>query len=158
MDALIVVPLVLLLFYLHYYFTDHDTVIDKDRKRFAEGIALFESGEYSAAHAYFDQKVKENRKSALAYAYRGKCNLKDGNLYSALYHFTEALSFDNTLVEVHLEKGLIHFQLEEYKEAFLSFDKAVWFSRGANADALHWRTEAHQKLQPSVVSDKNQEI
>lgn len=158
MDALIVVPLILVLFFLHYYFTDHDTVIDKDRKRFAEGIALFESGNTTAAHAYFDQKVKENRKSALAYSYRGKCNLQDGNLYSALYDFTEALSFDNTLVEVHLDKGRVHFQLEEYKEAFLSFDKAVWFSRGSVADALHWRTEAHQKLPPSTVADKGQEL
>lgn len=158
MDALIVVPLVLVLFYLHYYFTDHETVIDKDRKRFAEGIALFEAGDYSAAQTYFDQKIKENRKSALAYAYRGKCNLRDGNLYSALYDFTEALSFDNTLVEVHLDKGRVHFQLEEYKEAFLSFDKAVWFSRGSAADALHWRTEAHQMLQPSEMFDKNQAV
>lgn len=158
MDALIVVPLVLLLFYLHYYFTDHETVMDKDRKRYAQGIALFESGNTTAAYTYFDQKVKENRKSALTYLYRGKCNLKDGNLYSALYDFTEALSFDNTLVEVHLEKGLIHFQLEEYKDAFLSFDKAVWFSRGTNDEALLWRTEAHQKLQPSLINDKNQEL
>ncbi len=156
MDAIFVVPLVLTLFFLHYYFTDHDTVIDKDRKRYAEGIALFEAGNFTAAYTYFDQRLKENRKSALAYEYRGKCNLKDGNLYSALYDFTEALSFENTLVEVHLEKGKIHVELGEYQEAFLSFDKAVWFSRGTNADAMHWRTVVYQKMNPSETETKKE--
>ncbi|WP_428660510.1 tetratricopeptide repeat protein [Runella sp.] len=154
MDAIFVVPLILTLFFLHYYFTDHDTVIDKDRKRFADGISLFEAGNYTDAYTYFDQKLKENRKSALAYEYRGKCNLKDGNLYSALYDFTEALSFDNTLVDVHLEKGKIHYQLQEFNEAFLSFDKAVWFSRGGNAEALELRTNVYRKLHPSVETEK----
>ncbi|RDB03147.1 tetratricopeptide repeat protein [Runella aurantiaca] len=158
MDALIVVPLVVILFFLHYYLTDHDTPIDKDRKRFAEGIALFESGDYTAAYAYFDQKIKENRKSALAYEYRGKCNLEDGNLYSALYDFTEALSFDNTLVEVHLKKGLVHYELGEWNNAYLSLDKAVWFSRGENADALHWRTVVYQQLHPAGATEQYRKI
>lgn len=147
MDAIFVVPLVVFLLILKYYLTDHDTATDKDRKRYAEGIALFEAGDYAAAFAYFNQKLKENRKSALAYMYRGKCNLEDQNLYSALYDFTEALSFDTTLSEVHLEKGKILYQLEEYNDAFLSLDKAVWFSRGKNTDALYWRNLVHEKIE-----------
>ncbi len=145
MDVIIVVPLVVSLLLLRYYLADHDTPTDKDRKRYTEGIAMFEAGDYVAAQAYFDQKVKQNRKSALAYAYRGKCNLKADNLYSALYDFTEALSFDTTLSDVHFEKGKVHFQLGEYHDAYLSFDKAVWFSRGKNTDALHWRAVTHAK-------------
>jgi tetratricopeptide (TPR) repeat protein len=131
---------------VRYYVTDHDTVIDKDRKRFAEGIALYEAGNFLEAHVYFDQKVKENRKSALAYAYRGKCNRKDGNMYSAMYDFTESLSFDTTIDDVHLEKGMLHYEFEEYNDAFLSFDKAVWFSRGETPEAFRWRALARLKL------------
>ncbi len=71
-----------MLFFLHYYLTDHDTPIDKDRKRFAEGIAMFESGNYAAAYAYFDQKVKENRNSALAYTYRHSPLVSENFVYS----------------------------------------------------------------------------
>ena len=154
MDVIVVVPLVVFLLVLKYYLTDHDTVSDKDRKRYAEGIELFEAGDYAAAFAYFSQAIKENRKSAIAYIYRGKCHLKEENLHSALYDFTQALSFDTTLSDVHLEKGKILYQLEEIHEAFLSFDKAVWFSRGTNTDALHWRTVAHEKLNPSSEAEK----
>jgi tetratricopeptide (TPR) repeat protein len=144
MDVIFVVPLVVFLLVLQYYRTDHDTPADKDRKRYAEGIALFEAGNYAVAFTYFNQAVKENRKSAIAYTYRGKCHLMDEKLHSALYDFTQALSFDTTLSEVHLEKGKVLYQLEEFNDAFLSFDKAVWFSRGKNADALHWRSIVHE--------------
>jgi tetratricopeptide (TPR) repeat protein len=154
MDVIFVVPLVIFLLVLQYYRTDHDTAADKDRKRYAEGIELFDAGNYAAAFAYFNQKIKENRKSAIAYTYRGKCHLKEENLHSALYDFTQALSFDTTLSDVHLEKGKVLYQLEEFNEAFLSFDKAVWFSRGSNTDALHWRNLAHEKFNPSSKTEK----
>lgn len=131
---------------LRYHLTDHDTPTDKDRKRLSEGIELFDKQAYNEAYTYFDRKIKEYRKSAIAYAYRGKCNLKAENLYSALYDFSEALSFDNTLPEVHLDKGIVLFRLTEYNNAFLSFDKAVWFSRGEEPESLRWRALARLKL------------
>jgi hypothetical protein len=107
MDAIVVVPLVVFLLILKYYLTDHDTATDKDRKRYAEGIALFEAGDYALLPLpTFDQILKENRKSALAYAYQRQMSIwKTTTSHSALYDFTEALSFDTTLSEVHLEKG-----------------------------------------------------
>lgn len=140
---------------VRYYTTDHDTPSEKDRKRLAEGIALFEAGRFSEAQVYFDQKVKENRRSAIAYAYRGKCNVKDDNTYSALYDFAEALSFDTTLDEVHLEKGTLHYQLGEYNDAFLCFDKAVWFSRGETPDAFRWRALARLKLHQHSQAERD---
>lgn len=154
MDVIFVVPLVVSLLVLRYYLADHDTPIDKDRKRFTDGIALYEAGDYAKARAYFDQKIKENRKSALAYAYRGKCNLQAENLYSALYDFTEALSFESNLPDIHFERGKVHFQLDEYQEAYLAFDKAVWFSRGSHAEAMQWRTKVYRLLHPEKVTEK----
>jgi tetratricopeptide (TPR) repeat protein len=131
---------------IRYHLTDHDTPTEKDRKRLSEGIELFEKQAYTEAHSYFDRKIKEYRKSAIAYAYRGKCNLKADNLYSALYDFSEALSFDNTLPEVHLDKGIVLYRLAEYNNALLCFDKAVWFSRGEEPESLRWRALARLKL------------
>ncbi|MFN8344552.1 MAG: hypothetical protein U0X91_06100 [Spirosomataceae bacterium] len=147
MDVVFVLPLIIFLLVLQYYRTDHDTATDKDRKRCAEGISLFDSGNYAAAFAYFNRYLQENRKSALAYTFRGKCRLKEENYHSALYDFNQALSFDTTLWDVHLEKGKIHYQWDEYRDAFLSLDKAVWFSRGKNAEALQWRNLANAKLE-----------
>ncbi|MFN8349227.1 MAG: hypothetical protein U0X91_29775 [Spirosomataceae bacterium] len=146
METFLLIFLLIPYLVIRYHLTDHDTPTDKDRKRLSEGIHLFENQAYAEAHAYFDKKLKEYRKSAIAYAYRGKCNLKADNLYSALYDFSEALSFDNTLHEVHLDKGIVLYRLEEYNNAFLSFDKAVWFSRGEVPESLRWRALARLKL------------
>jgi tetratricopeptide (TPR) repeat protein len=145
-ETFLLIFLLIPYFVIRYHLTDHDTPTEKDRKRLSEGIELFEKQEYTEAHAYFDRKIKEYRKSAIAYAYRGKCNFKADNLYSALYDFSEALSFDNTLPEIHLDKGIALYCLAEYNNAFLSFDKAVWFSRGEAPESLRWRALARLKL------------
>jgi len=145
MDVVIVLPIIVFLLVLRYYITDHETAVDKDRKQYAEGIALYEAQDYKEAFGYFNQVLTKNRKSALAFAYRGKCNKQEENFHSALYDFTQALSYDNTLVEVHLNKGEVLYQLKEYNDAFLSFDKAVWFSRGKNSEAIRWRNLAEEK-------------
>lgn len=142
LDAIIVIPLLLAYFVIKYYATDHETTVEKDRKRFVEGIRLYEKGEYTAALQYFDQKVKEYPKAALVYAYRGKCHLQDDNLYTALFNFNQALAFELNLPDILLEKGKIHFTLGEFQEAFLAFDKAAWFTRNKNPEILEWRQRA----------------
>ncbi|MCU0340967.1 MAG: hypothetical protein MUE30_13875 [Spirosomaceae bacterium] len=146
LDAIIVIPLLIGYFLLKYYTTDHQTVVEKDRARFKEGIALYEARKYAEAMHYFDQKMKEYPKSALVYAYRGKCQLADDNLHTALYNFNQALAFELNLPDVLLEKGKIHFTLGEFEEAFLAFDKAAWFTRNKDADIVQWRDRARSKV------------
>ncbi|HEV7349605.1 hypothetical protein [Telluribacter sp.] len=124
---------------IKYHLTDHDTPAEKDFIKFQEGIQLYTQGQCEAAFRYFDQQVKQNPKSAVAYAYRGKCNLHDENYYSAIYDLTQALSYDNTLPGCYLDKGKAHLALREYDCAFREFDKAVWFFHNANADAVRFR-------------------
>jgi tetratricopeptide (TPR) repeat protein len=140
---------------LKYYLTDHDTKAEKDYNRFAEGIALFRRKSFEDAFVYFDQQVKLYPKSAIAYAYRGKCNLLDENYYSALYDLTQALSFDNTLAECYIDKGKVHMALLEFKDAFREFDKAVWFFRNENAEALRLRGLARLRMQQIVQSERD---
>ncbi len=140
---------------LKYYMTDHETKAEKDLVRFAEGIQHFKNGETELAFAYFDQKVKANRKSAVAYAFRGRCNLLHENYYSAIYDLSEAISFDNTLADCYLDKGKAHMALEEFKEAFLEFDKAVWFFRNDSADALRLRGLSRLRMQQFSQSERD---
>ncbi|TDB66999.1 tetratricopeptide repeat protein [Arundinibacter roseus] len=140
---------------IKYYLTDHETKAEKDLKRFEEGVSLVKNGNYEEAFAFFDQMVKANPKSAVAYALRGKCNLHDENYYSALYDFSQALSFDNTLADCYLDKGKAHMAVLEFKEAFREFDKAVWFFRNVNPDALRLRGMARLRMHQFVQSERD---
>ncbi len=139
MEICLVVLLFIPYLFIKYFLTDHDTKADKDLLRFAAGVKLISESDFEAAFHYFDEAVKTNPKSAVAYAYRGKCNLHDENYYSAIYDLSLALSFDNTLADCYLDKGKAHFALKEFEDAFREFDKAVWFFRNEKADALRLR-------------------
>ena len=136
------------IFYLvvRYFVIDHDTQAEKDRLRFAEGINLVQFHRYDEAFAYFNQAIKQHPKSSLAFAYRGKCHLRNENAYSALFDLTVALSLDNTIPDSYLDKGIALFQLNQFGEAFKEFDKAVWYFRGQQPDAIRWRALARMQL------------
>lgn len=127
---------------LRYYFHDHETAAEKDQRRFAEGIGLVQARQFDEALAYFTLMAQQFPKSATVHLFKGRCNLGLGNYYSALYDFSVSLTLDNTLAETYLGKGQAHYHLDEFQQAFLEFDKAVWHTRSANADALRWRAVA----------------
>lgn len=131
---------------MRYFLIDHDTPSDKDRIRFKKGIALVQSRHFIEAHAYFDEAIRQHPKSALAYAYRGKCQLAQENYYSAIYDLTQALSRDNTLADCYLDRGIAYFQVAQLEDAFREFDKAVWFYRDAQPDAYRWRAITRIRL------------
>jgi tetratricopeptide (TPR) repeat protein len=110
----------------------------KDARTYQAGINLVKHKKYEAAFEYFNNVLKDKPKCALAYAYRGKCNLATGDLYAAIYDCTEATSYDHCIAEAYLNKGIALYKLELYKDAFLEFDKAVWHYRN-NAVAFRWR-------------------
>ena len=140
---------------LRYYMVDHDTEADKDRKRFKKGIDLFQQSAITEAHTYFDNAVRLHPKSAIAYAYRGKCQLAQENYYSAIYDLTEALNRDNTLADCYLERGVSYYKTSEFQQAFREFDKAVWHFRDEQPDAYRWRALARIELRqlPQAEND-----
>lgn len=131
---------------LRYYLIDHETASEKDVKRFQEGIRLVKGREIEAAFDYFNEAVQKQPKSAVAYAYRGKCQLLLENHYSAIYDLTQALSRDNTLADCYLDRGIALYRVEQYTEAFREFDKAVWHIRDERPDAYRWRALARIEL------------
>ena len=145
------------IFYLfvRYFVIDHDTAADKDRHRFAEGIYLVQLHRYHEAFHYFDKAVKQHPKSSIAFAYRAKCHLRNGNAYSALFDLTYALSLDNTIPESYLDKGIALYELNQFGEAFKEFDKAVWYFRGQQPDAIRWRAMARMQLDQYTQAQKD---
>lgn len=153
------VALLSLLFVLYltirYYVMDHDTPSEKDQKRFRKGIDLFHSRSIEEAHHYFDEIVRQHPKSAIGYAYRGKCQLAQENYYSAIYDLTQAISRDNTLADCYLDRGIAYYSIDEFQNAFREFDKAVWHFRDEQPDAYRWRALARIQVRqlPQAESD-----
>lgn len=127
---------------IRYFMIDHDTPSEKDQKRFRKGIELVQNRNFPDAHRYFDEAVKQYPKSAIAYAYRAKCQLAQENYYSAIYDLTQAISRDNTLAECYLDRGIAYYNIAEFNSAFREFDKAVWHFRDEQPDAYRWRALA----------------
>lgn len=155
MEICLIILLFIPYLVLKYYLTDHETQADKDRTRYQEGIGYLRDNQLDEAFHFFDKAVKANPKSAVAYAYRGKCNLYEENYYSALYDLAQALSYDNTLAECYLDKGKAHMALCEYREAFLEFDKAVWFFRNEKADAYRLRGVSRLRMHQITQSERD---
>lgn len=131
---------------IRYFFTDHDTASDKDRVRFDKGIKLLKNKEIEPAFTFFNQAVRLHPKSAVAYAFRGRCQLIQDNYYSAIYDLTQALNRDNTLGDCYLDRGVAFYKTHQFPEAFREFDKAVWYLRDEQPDAYRWRALARIQL------------
>jgi tetratricopeptide (TPR) repeat protein len=140
---------------IRYYLVDHDTPSDKDLNRFRKGIEQVSNRKITEAHRYFDEAVRQYPKSAIAYAYRGKCQLIQENYYSAIYDLTQAISRDNTLAECYLDRGIAYYKIDQFNDAFREFDKAVWHFRDEQPDAYRWRALARIQVRqlPQAESD-----
>nr|WP_293842848.1 tetratricopeptide repeat protein [uncultured Arsenicibacter sp.] len=153
------ISLIFLLYFFYlvirYFTMDHDTPADKDRIRFEKGILLLQQREFEQGYEYFNQAVKQNPKSALAYAFRGKCQLANQNYYSAIYDLTQALNRDNTLADSYLDRGIAYYSVEQYQDAFREFDKAVWHFRGEQPDAYRWRAIARLQLSQHTQAESD---
>lgn len=145
---------------IRFYLMDHDTPSDKDRKRFRKGIELAESRNFSEAFTYFDEAVRQHPKSAIAYAYRGKCQLVQENYFSAIYDLTQAINRDNTLADCYLDRGIAYYKTDEFQQAFREFDKAVWHFRDEKPDAYRWRALARIQVRqlPQAENDLRRAI
>lgn len=140
---------------IRYFLVDHDTPADKDQKRFRRGIELVKNREFDEALRYFNDVVRQHPKSAIAYAYRGKCQLIQENYYSAIYDLTQAINLDNTLADCYLDRGIAYYNTAEFQQAFREFDKAVWHFRDEKPDAYRWRALARIQVRqlPQAEND-----
>ena len=127
---------------IRYFLVDHDTLAEKDQKRFEKGIELVRNRNFDEALPYFDNAVRQYPKSAIAHAYRGKCHLTEENYFSAIYDLTQAINLDNTLADCYLDRGIAYYNTNEFQQAFREFDKAVWHFRDQKPDAYRWRALA----------------
>jgi tetratricopeptide (TPR) repeat protein len=118
------------------FFGDHETKSDKDKIRFFDGIKLSLSSSYLECWQYFNEKVKQFPKSAIAHFYLGKCHAFYDNFSAAVESFQKSLNLDNTLPETYFEKAKAHFILQEFETTLFELKRANWHFHNKNAEVL----------------------
>lgn len=111
----------------------------REQKKLSEGIHLFTTCRYQEAFAYFDSLIRDGRHNCLTFYYRGLCQTRQGNPNSALFDFTTALSYDNSLPEIYLERGKIYLASGDVDRALYEFERSVFYAHGKRADVLRYR-------------------
>ena len=118
------------------FFCDHETKSDKDKIRFFEGITLSLSSSYLECWQYFNDKVQQFPKSAIAHFYLGKCHAFYENFPAAIESFQQSLNLDNTLRDTYFEKAKAHFAIEEFDESLFELKRATWHFHDKNTEVL----------------------
>src|SRR5690606_36683502 len=108
----------------------------REKKELAQGVWLFEQNQMEDAFRFFDQKIKNGRKSCMTYLYRGRCNSRLDNLNSALFDLITVLRYDNSVVEVYVERGRIYYSFGEIVNAYRVFERVFFYSNRRRADIL----------------------
>ena len=81
---------------------------------------FYNSGNYSAAWAVYDQGVKKNPKSFICFAMRGVCSAKMGFYNAAIDDYTASLRFAKDNEErgwTHYELAMVYVELNEEQKA-----------------------------------------
>lgn len=133
--------------YLKYY-ADQRSTAEKQADQLREGITLYENDQFAAALAYFNKAIDSQPKLGVAYLYRARIYRKLGDSKAALTNLELAKSYDDTIADLHLETGQIHYDRGDYSTAFQDFDKAIF--HGGSPEAYHWRGLTRQQTGQST--------
>ncbi|GAB4025867.1 tetratricopeptide repeat protein [Spirosoma gilvum] len=145
MDLLLVTLVIGLIIYVRYL-AGLQTNAEKDIERFQPGIDEYNMGNLDEAFHFFHEAIQQSPSSSIAYLYRARCFKALGDYSAAMTDLEAGKRYDDTLPDLHLESGRIHFQRQEFTDAFSDFDKAVFYSHGSGSTAYYWRGLTRQRL------------
>jgi len=114
-----------------------------DDPYFAQGKALYESGNFAQALAALNQAVAARPDSGAAYTYRGLTQFSLSNFQAAIQDFTQAMMRMGDSAELRTLRGTAYLQLALYPEAIGDFTRAIELSPG-NANAYMYRAQAYE--------------
>jgi len=101
------------------------------------GLQLFDVKDYKGSKSYFEKVVKIKPFESLGYVILGEIALIEKEDERALYYAQKAIRLDNTVPDSHLlmSKGL--YNINEFEQAIVNAQKAVWFGR-AHIESNRW--------------------
>lgn len=142
------------LIYLRYY-ADQRTAAQKEAEQLREGITFYETGQLAKSLTYFNNAIITRPASAVAYLYRARIYRELGDQQAALADLNQGKSYDDSIAELHLESGQIHYQKTDYATAFQDFDKAIFHTHGDAAEPYRWRGLVRQRLHQSDQAEQD---
>ncbi|GAB3949114.1 hypothetical protein GCM10028805_24950 [Spirosoma harenae] len=154
MEILVTAVIIGYIIYLRYY-ADLRTKSEQDFDKLQVGIKLYTNSQFNEAIAFFTDYLQKEPKSSVAYLYMARCYRALGDISAALSALKTGESYDDTVADLHLEMGQILYNQHDDKGAFLEFDKAVFHSKGTQADSFKWRGLARQNLQQPVEAQQD---
>ena len=95
------------------------------RKKYAEGIALLQSGDISRANEYLTEASAENPQNALAVYYQGLINYTERDINSAIANYDQAIKVNPDFSLAYFSRGLANYRLGNKSEALQDYDKAL---------------------------------
>lgn len=158
MEFLVVIAFFGYIYYLRNY-ADLRTPSEKETAALSEGIKLYENGHIDDALAYFDSRIRQKPKSAIAYLYRGLCKQKFENLEAAIADIQTGLSYDDQVFMLHLELGKLYLEQNQAEKALTAFNRAVSLSEETSTAPYYWRAKALKQLgrETDAIQDTNHE-
>lgn len=138
------------LIYLRYY-ADQRTEAQKETDRLREGITMYNSDQLAQALTYFNNVLTNKPTSAVAYLYRARIYRALGDSQAALADLNHGKSYDDTIADLHIESGQIHYEEGDFQTAFQDFDKAIFHDHGDDPTPYRWRGLVRQHLQDMLA-------
>lgn len=142
------------LVYLRYY-ADQRTNAQKEAEQLQEGITLYETGQLAKSLTYFNNAINTQPTLAVAHLYRARIYRDLGDQQAAMADLNKGKSYDDSIAELHLESGQIHYQNQDYQTAFQDFDKAIFHTHGDVAEPYHWRGLVRRQLHQTEQADQD---
>ena len=151
-ETLVVLSFAGYLIYLRYY-ADPRSEAEKQADQLREGIDRYQTERYADALTYFNRAIADHPKWSVPYLYRARIYRALGDNAAALNELATGKSYDDTVADLHLETGQIHYEQADYQRAFQDFDKAIF--HGKSAEAYRWRGLARQQLGETTEGEQD---
>lgn len=154
LEFLVVSGFIGYLVYLRYY-ADQRTNAQKEAEQLREGITFYETGQLAKSLTYFNNAISTRPTSAVAHLYRARIYRDLGDQQAAMIDLNQGKSYDDSIAELHLESGQIHYQNQDYQTAFQDFDKAIFHTHGDMAEPYYWRGLVRQQLHQTEQAEQD---
>jgi len=122
----------------------------------AQGIALYQGGQYDAAIAVFNRVLQTDRDSVSAFTHRGLSLFQQGNFHAAISDFTNAHRRAPQNAELLAWRGASYFRVGFHVEALADLSRAIEMDPN-NIGAREYRARTHEAMgnHAEAVADNN---
>lgn len=115
--------LILHLIFLCFFFQSGTAFAQSSQEHLSRGLAKHAAGDFNAAIANFNQVIRNNQESSVAYFCRGRSYAELKKHQEAIDDYSKALELKPHYPNAFFRRGISYHAIGKYKEATNDFDK-----------------------------------